>query len=72
MKLSSKILDLVKTYFQLGKLAMTNYFNLSGYKELLEVEKNGKFSSLLDPEFAEFLQFQVSMEAQMAYNRKEE
>ena len=45
---------------------MEKHFNLKRYKELLELEKNGKISSLS----LELLDYQVSIERQISYNQK--
>lgn len=49
---------------------MTKYFNLARYKELLEVEKAKNIRSLLDPILVELLTLEVSVERQLAYNRR--
>jgi hypothetical protein len=47
---------------------MEKYFNLSRYKELLELQENGKISFL---DF-ELLSFKASVAEQMCYNRKKD
>jgi len=49
---------------------MTKYFNLSRYKELLQLEESVK-DSLLDKTFVELLSYQASIGGQISYNRKE-
>lgn len=45
---------------------MASRFNLVRYKELLKLEENGKISFMSET----FLEFQISIEYQIAYNRK--
>lgn len=47
-------------------------FNLAQYKELLDVEKNDKFDSFVDPNFVELLSLEVSIQSQISYNRRED
>ena len=49
---------------------MANHFNLSRYKELLNLKKDNKIS-FLDENFRELLKYEVNVEKQIAYDRKE-
>ena len=49
---------------------MENQFNLSRYKELLQLDASGNYS-LLDPIFYELLSYKVNVQSQIAYNQKE-
>ena len=48
---------------------MKKKFNLSAYKELLQLEDNGKIS-LLDENFFKLLGYKTSVEEQITYDRK--
>ena len=47
---------------------MENYFNLSRYKELLELEKKGEISYL----HSDLVSYEASISEQIAYNRKQD
>ena len=49
---------------------MANYFNLSRYKELLNLKKNNKIS-FLDEDFMELLIYKSNVAEQISYDRKE-
>ena len=49
---------------------MKKHFNLSRYKELLQLEESGK-DSLLDKTSVELLSYKANIEDQISYNRKE-
>ena len=49
---------------------MKKHFNLSRYKELLQLKESGK-DSLFDETFLELLTYQASIGDQISYNRKE-
>ena len=49
---------------------MKKHFNLSRYKELLQLEESGK-DSLFDKTFLELLSYKANIEDQISYNRKE-
>jgi hypothetical protein len=51
---------------------MEKYFNLSRYKELLQLEESGKDSLFeFDKPFVELLSYRANIEDQISYNRKE-
>lgn len=49
---------------------MANYFNLSRYKELLNLKLNNKIS-FLDEDFMELLTYKSNVAEQISYDRKE-
>ena len=49
---------------------MANYFNLSRYQKLLKLKKNNEISSL-DKNFMELLEYEVNVQDQISYDRKE-
>ena len=48
---------------------MNKYFNLSRYRELVNLQENNNYS-LLDKIFLEFLDYRASIERQISYNRR--
>lgn len=49
---------------------MTKYFNLLSYKELLELDQDGKIS-IPDNNYLELVSLKANVHRQIAYNRKE-